>query len=184
VDCEINPEFKQLYSDICNDIDYSSELRKLGDEFVSRTFDDDYIAVHLRFPDVMGGKSFKDHSGFSEEDVSIALDSFAQANGFDVSQLFIATNKPKLAKDSALGKYQYLESESAHASFIEQYICCKASYFLMSNFNDYSKIDEPHQRSTWSSFVADYRIYKMNKSNNLVLNNVVTEHITQTEAVQ
>ncbi len=186
MDCDLNPKFEKTYSKICKNLDFSKEIRKLGDAFIARCFNDNYIAVHMRYPDVLGGKTFEQHSRFSEEEISEAIDNFAYANDVEVSNVFIATNKPKLAQQSALKKYRFLEStlDYVHISFLEQYICCRSKYFLSSNFNDYSKIDKPHQRSTWSSFVVDYRHYKTNNDRDYVLSTVVSEFRNKTKVAQ
>ena len=58
-------------------------------------------------------------------------------------------------------------------SFIEQYICCCSNYFILSRYNDYKKLDDKHIRSTWSSFVYDYRLLKNNNKNNLYLDTLL-----------
>jgi hypothetical protein len=89
-------------------------------------------------------------------------------------QIFIATNKPKLAKNSAMGDcvfYQPTEEFASKASFVEQCICSRANIFFMSPYNDYSNIRKPHQRSTWSTFVQDHRRFcsKLSEDTNVLL---------------
>jgi len=149
----------------------------LGDAFIKQHLTSKYAAIHLRYPDVMENKSFKEHSGFSEEEITVALEHFCEQNDMHPASVFIATNKPQLARKTSLDKFTFIECPNnfEHISFLEQYICCHSQWFLMSNYNDYSKIDKPHQRSTWSSFVTDYRKYKLNNENNLVLNTVLNQ---------
>ena len=176
-DCEINPEFEEKYGEICKNFDFSKDIRQLGDAFIKQHLTSKYAAIHLRYPDIMENKSFKEHSGFSEEEITVALEHFCEQNDMHAESVFIATNKPQLARKTSLDKFTFIECPNnfEHISFLEQYICCHSQWFLMSNYNDYSKIDKPHQRSTWSSFVTDYRKYKLNNENNLVLNTVLNQ---------
>ena len=66
-------------------------------------------------------------------------------------------------------KNEYNQTES----FIEQYICCCSKIFVLSRFNDYRKINDKHIRSTWSSFVYDYRIFKNKNTNNIYLETIL-----------
>ena len=109
--------------------------------------------------------------------IANALDDFCAKQNIDSKKLFIATNKPQVARQTPLNKFVLMGNASGyeHISFLEQYICCRSEHFLMSNFNDYSKMDQPHQRSTWSSFVADYRKYKLKNDKNTVLHAFLNE---------
>ena len=61
-------------------------------------------------------------------------------------------------------------------SFIEQYICCRSNKFLYSG-GIHAKPNHTHLRSTWSSFVLDYRYCILNKesSNNIYLSNYFSD---------
>ena len=54
-------------------------------------------------------------------------------------------------------KYNELES------FIEQYICSNSKIFIY-NGGIQAKSEHKHLRSTWASFVIDYRIFLLNKN--------------------
>ena len=62
-------------------------------------------------------------------------------------------------------KYNELES------FIEQYICCLSEHFFYTGGVN-AKSTHIHLRSTWSSFVIDFRKYLINNENNYYLSNI------------
>jgi hypothetical protein len=158
----LNHAFLPWYREVCEHLDFSALIHGLADKFVKDEGLDDFMAVHLRYPDVMGGKSLQEHAGFSEADIHAWLVHVADQYGFSPDRIFIATNKPELAHQSALAKCRFYHDTSAreYGSFVEQCICSRARLFVMSPWNDYSKMDEPWQRSTWSALVHEHRMFR------------------------
>lgn len=175
IECGINPKLEQFYSNVCKNLDFSNAIKNHCNDFIEKSFSSAYIAVHLRYPDVMGQSTLKEITGFDESDIHNALIALANRSGIEEQNVFIATNKAQLVKNSALNKFKLydVEHEDEVNSFVEQYICCRSKMFVMSKHNDYNKLDEPHQRSTWSTFVSDYRKYRLGIEDDLVLNNLL-----------
>ena len=84
-------------------------------------------------------------------------------------KIFIATNNKNLINLSKLKEFNTYNKNYDINSFIEQYICSKSRIFIFSNNNNYNK-EDIHSRSTWSSFVIDYRNYFLNKKNDSNIN--------------
>ena len=64
--------------------------------------------------------------------------------------------------------------KTEYNSFVEQCICCFSKIFIYSTFNNEFSLDLTHTRSTWSSFVLDYRIFQQNNFNNISIRNFLT----------
>ena len=91
------------------------------------------------------------------------------------NKVFIATNNIRAIKNSKLKEYVLydINNDNPINTFIEQYICCCSTVFIMSKYNDYRKTNEQHIRSTWSSFVYDYRLFKNNNKNNIYIQSIL-----------
>ena len=50
-------------------------------------------------------------------------------------------------------------------SFVDQYICCKSSKFYYINLES-TRINMIHNRSTFTSFILDYRNFLLKNGNN------------------
>lgn len=180
-DCKINNKLEPIYSTICADFDFSDTIHGYAREFIYKKLGGNYIAIHMRYPDAMGTKKLADFAGYSEADIYSAIIRFKETRGLTTAKVFIATNNMKAAQSSPLSEFVLYQSDSPSAkpmglagtaftkrhsadidSFVEQCICAQSKYFIMSKYNDYSKKDEPHQRSTWSSFIKDYRQHYCN----------------------
>lgn len=174
-DSPMNPEFLDTYKGVCADFDFSEMIKEEAERFLSdHGLGAGFVAVHLRYPDYLGGKSFEEHAGYSEANVLEYVTGLFPEEPVSHDQIFIATNKPKLAKTSAMRDcvfYQPTEEFATTASFVEQCICSRANIFFMSPYNDYSNIRKPHQRSTWSTFVQDHRRFcsKLSEDTNVLL---------------
>lgn len=169
-----NPYFKGVYEQICKKLDFSQSIKQQAKLFMQHVgiSKNPYIAIHLRYPDSLKAKSnLKDYSGFSENDLDNAI--FRKFGKYYApNRVFIATNNQPLAKNSPLGKYVfYNDDNNPKASFIEQLICANAETFILSTTNDF----KDSKRSTWSSFVVDYRTFKLNieARNNVTLKSIL-----------
>jgi hypothetical protein len=168
--CKYNKEFFPLYQEICIMLDFSDVIKKIGDTFVQNQFGKlPFIAIHLRYPDVLNNKKFEEFTnGVSETTLIAQINTHAKkiCKNKIPFKTFVATNKQNVLLNK-LSINMFLENHELN-SFIEQYICTKSVYFYLSPINDYQKLNEPHQRSSWSSFVSDYRYFKLNNANNYV----------------
>jgi hypothetical protein len=158
----LNHAFLPWYREVCEHLDFAPGIHALADHFLQAEGLDDFMAVHLRYPDVMDGRSLEEHAGFSEADIHAWLLHVADQYGFDPDQIFIATNKPELARQTELVCFRFYTDTSAreYGSFVEQCICSRARLFVMSPWNDYSRMHEPWQRSTWSALVHEHRMFR------------------------
>jgi hypothetical protein len=188
--CGYNPALLSLYKEICSKLDFSDYIKRAGDAYLRRAIpgapsssskgggveDCGFVAVHLRYPDfVKPGESLgkATHNIYNEAFIYKKL---RQRHG-PSTRIFVATNKPGLAKASVLGKdclffEPHDKDTGSFASWIEQYICARSKVFYASPFNDFSKINKNtwqllrtgnlHTRSTWSAFVRDYRTFFLN----------------------
>ena len=91
------------------------------------------------------------------------------------TSVFVATNKQNRILESDLNESKLLPKSDENdelESFIEQYICCKSKTFIYSG-GIHAKSEHTHLRSTWSSFVLDYRysILNIQSEDNIYLSN-------------
>lgn len=173
IDALENPDFAPLYHDICSKIDYSAPIMRAAMEFISSNRLEKFIAIHMRYPDVMGESQLRDFINYSEEDIMIYLNLACQEFHIPKNKIFVATNNQKKARQSALKECTFFEysGNQEYNTFIEQCICSESDFFVMSRFNDYNKTDDKYTRSSWSSFVKDHRLYLKKKpaNSNLIL---------------
>ena len=174
--CDVNPNLIDLYKKICSKFDYCDNIKSIGDKFIKENLSDNFIALHLRYHDVYN-QNIKDvNKLYDESDIKILLD---KLKGDQKISVFIATNNQKRILESELKDCKMLplsiENDELE-SFIEQYICCRSNKFLYSG-GIHAKPDHVHLRSTWSSFVLDYRYCILNKesSNNIYLSNYFSD---------
>ena len=177
--CKANTNFLQLYKEICILLDYSDAIKKMGDDFITTYLDDTFISIHIRYPDMLSkNKSLKDFCDYDENTIFGILENMKKEK--KINKVFIATNNIRAIKNSKLKEYvlydiknQDKNQDNSINTFIEQYICCCSTLFIMSKYNDYRKINEQHIRSTWSSFVYDYRLFKNNNKNNIYIQSIL-----------
>ena len=175
VECALAPQWEKEYKEICRELDFADRVKLFGEAYIKEHIGKKFVAVHLRYPDVMRGNKLVDIAGYSEEDVAQVLLNVATQHGLTRMQIFIATNKPEQLQGTALEGFHVYEKchEDDIEPFIEQYICTQSKVFLLSKFNDFDRIGEPHQRSTWSAFVKDYRQYRMQNTANIPLQDLL-----------
>jgi len=166
--CPLNPEFIDLYKDICNKFDFSDKIKNFGDEYIKDKFNDqDFICLHLRYPDYMStDHDIKDTNKlYNEMDINHLIIYLSDKYNIDKNNVFIATCNKARILTSDLKQYNILHDDQKYnelESFIEQYIATKSKYFIYSG-GIHAKPNHTHLRSTWSSFVLDYRNFKLNK---------------------
>ena len=180
--CPFNDCFIDLYKNICNNLDFSNKIKQFGDDYIKTKFqDNEFICLHIRYPDYINtNNDIKEiNKLYNEIDINELIIYLCDKNKIDRNNVFIATcNKPKILA-SDLKNYNILEEDQKYnelESFIEQYIACKSNYFIYTG-GIHAKPNHTHLRSTWSSFVLDYRSFKLNK--NLDTNIYLTKHFQE-----
>uniref|UniRef100_A0A6C0AXZ8 GDP-fucose protein O-fucosyltransferase 2 n=1 Tax=viral metagenome TaxID=1070528 RepID=A0A6C0AXZ8_9ZZZZ len=167
--CEMNPIFFNMYKDICSKFEFSEKIREFGDEYINANFgNSEYITLHLRYSDYGDDNDLKDVTKlYNESDINKLITKLCIKEDISLENVFIATsNQNRLLKSDLKGHklfpkdVKYNEFES----FIEQYICSKSKIFIYTGgATDRDKGKHQHLRSTWASFVIDYRTYLLNK---------------------
>jgi hypothetical protein len=187
-DSKLNFNLYKIYNHICSIFDFSDFIKNIGDKYIEDNFNGkDFIALHLRYPDNHMFNSINKYLNYSEDDISNKLVELCDKYDINHNNIFIATNNKYGCKSTNLYKNKFLDLYNIqnygiynddidiYSTFIEQYICCKSKIFLMSKYNDYTKKDLPNQRSTWSSFVRDYRlnILKLDNNSNIIFDDIM-----------
>ena len=169
--CPLNEDLKDDYSEICKNLDFSDKIKNFGDLVIKNMFgDEEFICIHIRYPDYvhtnMDIKSI--NKLYNETDINHLAIFLADKYKINKKNVFIATcNKAKILS-SDLKNYHFLNNDEKYnecESFIEQYIAIKSKYFIFTG-GIHAKPDHKHLRSTWSSFVLDYRTFKLNIEHN------------------
>lgn len=162
--CAFNPIFFNDYKDICSKITFSNMIKGFGNDFITENFNHQrYIALHLRYPDY--GSITLD---YDEHDIEKLIQQLCKTNNIKEKNVFIATSNQNMVNKSCLQKYSMLAKNKKYnelESFIEQYICCNSTLFVY-NGGIQAKPYDIHSRSTWASFVIDYRMFVLNKEKN------------------
>ena len=175
--CKLNKNFEVIYKDICSKFDFSKKIKSYGDEYIYNNFNNKpFISVHLRYTDYFLGllpefENVKDLTKtFDEEDINKYLIKLSKEQNISLKNIFIATPVQYRIERSSLSKYNLLNSDNKYnelESFIEQYICCKSKIFVYCGGETDNHVHQLpwkfHKRSSWSSFVTDYRNYLLNK---------------------
>ena len=177
--CEMNPEFFKIYREICNKFDYSEKIKAFGDEYVNAIFDNaEFLCLHLRYSDYGDDRDLKDVTKlYNESDINNLIIKLCEKEGISPNNVFVATSNQKRLLNSDLKVYKLLDKKVEYnefESFIEQYICSRSKIFIYSGgLTDRDKGKHQHLRSTWASFVVDYRSYLLNKdtTSNIYLTN-------------
>ena len=174
--CKLNPVFFEMYKEICNKFDFSQKIKNYGDEYINNTFGkEEFICLHLRYPDY-GDVNIKSiNKLYNETDINNLLINYCENKSIKKENIFIATcNQGRILKtDLKYGKMLSKKTEyNEMESFIEQYIATKSRLFVYTG-GIHAKPDHTHLRSTWASFVIDYRNYLLNKEpvSNIYLTN-------------
>lgn len=157
--CELNNTFGEFYKLVCENFDFSVMVKTFGNNFITNNIKEDFIAIHVRYPDV-GHTSIVDENELANKLIKTG------------KKVFISSNKhDRISRGPLKQFHKFVGEDRFMSSFIDQYICAKSFLFVMSDYNDYRFVGKPHQRSTWSSFVKDYRLYllKIPPSQNILL---------------
>lgn len=153
---DLNSNFKDIYTEICNKWDFSDTIKLLGNEYIKNTFNNlDYVAIHIRLPDIMS-KTIDKYTNNQYTNDRI-VDIVANLKTENSKSIFIASNNVNYLKKIGIDA-NYITIEHKYNSFIEQYICTLSNKFYYLNLED-TRFDSPNNRSTWTSFVIDYRTF-------------------------
>ena len=163
--CKLNHNFENIYKNICRNWDFSDYIKKIGNTYIDK-LNNNFISIHLRLPDVMN-KCIEDYTNNKYNDIKIINIIKKLIKIFKNKKIFIASNNINYIKNFKLN-LNYLDTNNKYNTFIEQYICCKSNYFYYLNLEN-TRFDKEHNRSTWTSFVIDYRKYLLNNNYNINL---------------
>jgi len=179
--CEMNPTLLPYYKEICRSIDYSDQIKRFGNAFIQSKFGNHkYVSVHLRYPDIDKTDIKLINKRYNEEDLYNCVKLLCEEMGISLCNVFIATSDQSRLQHTSLSEFKVLKVNAEFnemESFIEQYICSQSEIFLYSG-GIHAKPDHIHLRSTWSSFVLDYRTHVSNKPlcSNIYLNKARSMH--------
>ena len=180
--CPLHPFFQNDYIEICKRWDFSEQIKKEGDELIKKMFGSEpFLSFHLRLTDCPKGTDFKTaYMNWEETDVWKAITSLnfkniyvAMPNSIDIidSKMF----NPNI--NNQCHSIRTLRSDkgiTARASILEKYICSKSDLFVMSHRSQGGEGGEGnHRRSTWGTFVRDYRKYFLNNDKNIFINSIL-----------
>lgn len=163
----LNSNFLDIYQDICSKWDFSKNIKKIGNNFIETNFNQSkFIAIHIRLPDIMS----KDISNYTNNKYSSSKIIEILSNlkiTENKKPIFIASNNILYLKNIGIDE-NFLDSCDKFSSFIEQYICCQSEKFFYLNLEN-TRFDSSNNRSTWTSFVIDYRNFFNKLYNNFNL---------------
>lgn len=175
--CEMDNYFLNDYKNICKNLDFSEKIKTFALNYIKKIFNDEkFITIHMRYPDT-GSVNIKEiNKIYNEIDIDNYIISFCKKQNIKCENVFICTSNQNMINNSPLKKYHMLKPDKNYTeleSFIEQYICCLSEHFFYTGGVN-SKSTHIHLRSTWSSFVIDYRQYLINNENNYYLSNILS----------
>jgi predicted 2-oxoglutarate/Fe(II)-dependent dioxygenase YbiX len=164
----LNSNFKDIYTKICSKWDYSDNIKSLGNKYIKETFNNlDYIAIHIRMPDIMS-KTINEYTNNQYSNNKI-LEIISKLKIENNKPIFIASNNIDYLKKIGINA-NFINFQHKYNSFIEQYICCLSTNFYYLNLEN-TRFNSINNRSTWTSFVIDYRIFFNKLNNNFNLRN-------------
>ena len=164
----LNNNFIDIYSQICSNWDYSDYIKTLGNEYIRETFDNlDYISIHIRLPDIMN-KTIDEYTN-NEYSNNKIVEIISNLKTEKDKPIFIASNNIGYLKKIGVVA-NFINITNKFISFIEQYICGMSEIFYYLNLEN-TRFNSSNNRSTWTSFVIDYRIFLRKQNYNFNLRN-------------
>ena len=161
-----NSNFINIYSEICRNWDFSDYIKSVGNKYIRETFDNlNYISIHIRLPDIMY-KTIDEYTNNEYSDDKI-VEIISKLKTEKDKSIFIASNNINYLKKIGVVA-NFIDITNKYNSFIEQYICGMSENFYYLNLEN-TRFNSSNNRSTWTSFVIDYRMFlrKINNSFNL-----------------
>lgn len=163
--CTLNSNFEELYKDICSNWDFSDHIKNLGKEYINSVLkNEEYIGIHIRMPDIMSKNIETFTNNIIQDDKIVQLIENIKKLKL---KIFICSNNIQYLKNININE-NFININNKYNSFIEQYICCLSKEFYYLNLED-TRFNNLHNRSTWTSFVIDYRNYILNNERNFNL---------------
>ena len=168
---KLNYNFKNIYTEICEKWDYSDYIKLQGNKYIKKIFNNlAYSAIHIRLPDIML-KTIDEYTNNQYSNNKI-VDIFSNLKTKENIPIFIACNNIDYLKKIGING-NFINIKHKYNSFIEQYICSLSDNFYYLNLEN-TRFNSKHNRSTWTSFVIDYRMFfkKLNTNFNLRKSNI------------
>ena len=163
-----NNNFIDIYTEICSNWDYSDYIKNIGNKYIKKTFGNlNYVSVHIRLPDIMN-KTIDKYTNNEYTNNKIVEIIFNLKTEKD-KPIFIASNNINYLKKIGV-RGNFIDINNKYNSFIEQYICVMSDDFYYLNLEN-TRFNSPNNRSTWTSFVIDYRNFLRKVNNNFNLRN-------------
>lgn len=164
----LNSNFENIYSEICSNWDYSNYIKLQGDDYIKKTFDNlSYTAIHIRLPDIMY-KTIEEYTN-NEYSNNKIVEIISNLKTEKDKPIFIASNNINYLKKIGIVA-NFIHIANKYNSFIEQYICGMSEKFYYLNIEN-TRFNSSNNRSTWTSFVIDYRTFLREQNNNFNLRN-------------
>ena len=177
--CSANTVFHDEYKMICKNLDFSCKIKQEGAAFIEKTFKGSkYVSFHLRYQDNSMEAIKSINKKYDESDICNLIHALCDTHSIDPICVFIATNKKGRLANTQLSKFATFPQEEKYdglESFIEQYICTQSKIFVYTG-GIHAKPNHVHLRSTWSSFVKDYRVHllEIEEEDNIYLNSLIS----------
>ena len=167
--CNINPCFGGIYKEICSNWDYSDNIKTSGNKFILQNFKDvPFKSVHIRLPDRFGKQMLSEHTKGSYDEQKL-LQMISSINDDDIdTPLFIASNNIPYLKNIGLN-FVHGDINDRYCAYLDQYVCSQSETFYYLNLET-SRFGAEHNRSTFTSFIIDHRLYKLEKQPNTNVN--------------
>ena len=164
----LNSHFENIYAEICSKWDYSNYIKLQGDHYIKNTFDNlSYNAIHIRLPDTM--YNTMDAYTNNEYSDNKIVEIISKLKTEKDKPIFIASNNINYLKNIGVVA-NFIDNTNKYNSFIEQYICGMSENFYYLNLEN-TRFHSSNNRSTWTSFVIDYRKFLKKVNNNFNLRN-------------
>jgi hypothetical protein len=176
--CDLNNVFLNDYQDICRNLDFSATIKYYANSYIKQLFNNEkFITIHMRYPDVGICNIKTINKLYDESTIDNYIMEFCKKQNINYKNVFICTSNQSMVHNSPLKKYHMLKPEKKYnelESFIEQYICCLSTHFFYTG-GIHAKSSHVHLRSTWSSFVIDYRQYVHNNNHNYYFSTIFSK---------
>lgn len=173
--CGYNSLYKTDYEYVCKSLKFNNTIKTLTDTFLKKMnlYDNNYIAFHLRTPDLPGNKCFKElYNNLDEEIVyQYIINYLYETNNKNlINKIFVAIPPDGLKiKDMCIfnsNKVILLHEilcDKFILSLVEAEICCRSKILINSPTNT-PYLYKEHTRSSFTMQIRDLReIYNLNK---------------------
>ena len=168
--CPINNNFKKLYINICKNFDFSNYIKKIGDKYIINNINKDFnfVSLHIRLPDLLGNKSISELTNniYNKNKINNLINNIKKKHNCIV---YILSNNITFLSNFNNNFLYFKNVNLKYYSFIDQYISCKSKIFYYLNLEN-TRFFSNHNRSTYTSFIIDYRKYLLKKKDKTNIN--------------